>query len=196
MVFRTVPGCTPHLAGVDANMDCGSIGLLSLNTLDVDDVLLPVDLHHFADLLAFVVSTDNLFVNNTSKLNKQTCPFKYQIMKLSAMPTIIPGLRHLCGWAWTSHCTSGEAPLTEGKTWSSSWCVRGHWSASCGSYGGRMLQMDSASWCYKSQQNIQVMKLVTCCIVKLEKLDLLDKCSFNRWKGESTERLHEAIQVN
>lgn len=44
-------------------MDCGSIGLLSLNTLDVDDVLLPVDLHYFADLLAFVVSTDNLLAN-------------------------------------------------------------------------------------------------------------------------------------
>lgn len=42
-------------------MDCGSVGLLSLNTLDVDDVLLPVDLHDFADLRTFVVSTDNLF---------------------------------------------------------------------------------------------------------------------------------------
>lgn len=59
----------PHLAGMDANMDRGSISLLSLNTLDVDDVLLPVDLHHFANLLAFVVSTDDLFVNNTSKSN-------------------------------------------------------------------------------------------------------------------------------
>lgn len=55
-----------HLAGVDANMDCGSIGLLSLDTLNVDDVLLPVDLHHFANLLAFVVSADNLFVNETT----------------------------------------------------------------------------------------------------------------------------------
>lgn len=54
---------TTHLAGVDANMDCGSVGLLSLHTLDVDDVLLPVDLHHFANLLAFVVSADHLFKN-------------------------------------------------------------------------------------------------------------------------------------
>lgn len=46
-------------------MDCGSVGLFSLHTLDVDDVLLPVDLDHFANLLAFVVSTDNLFVNST-----------------------------------------------------------------------------------------------------------------------------------
>lgn len=60
-----------HLAGVDADMDCGSVGLLSLHTLDVDDVLLPVDLHDLADLLAFVVSTDNLFVNNTIKSVKQ-----------------------------------------------------------------------------------------------------------------------------
>lgn len=52
-----------YLAGVDANMDCGSVGLFSLDTLNVDDILLPVDLHHFANLLAFVVSTDNLFVN-------------------------------------------------------------------------------------------------------------------------------------
>lgn len=56
----------PYLAGVDANMDCGSVGLFSLDTLNVDDILLPVDLHNFADLLAFVVSTDNLFVNKTS----------------------------------------------------------------------------------------------------------------------------------
>lgn len=45
-------------------MDCGSIGLFSLHTLNVDNVLLPVDLHYFADLLAFVVSTDNLLSTN------------------------------------------------------------------------------------------------------------------------------------
>lgn len=59
-----------HLAGVDADMDCGSVGLLSLHTLDVDDILFPVDLHYFADLLAFVVSTDNLFVHSTSMSSK------------------------------------------------------------------------------------------------------------------------------
>lgn len=65
-------------------MDCGSIGLFSLDTLNVDDILLPVDLHHFANLLAFVVSTDNLFVNKMSlrvHLNITLpdpiyCPFK------------------------------------------------------------------------------------------------------------------------
>lgn len=56
-------------------MDCGSIGLLSLDTLDVDDVLLPVDLHNFADLLAFVVSTDNLFVNRGRKSSKYSLQF-------------------------------------------------------------------------------------------------------------------------
>ena len=42
-------------------MDCGSVSLFPLHAFNVDDVLLPVDLHYFADLLAFVVSTDNLF---------------------------------------------------------------------------------------------------------------------------------------
>lgn len=55
-------------------MDRGSIGLLSLHTLNVDDVLLSVDLHHFANLLTFVVSTDNLFVNNTQS---NTCTFHF-----------------------------------------------------------------------------------------------------------------------
>ena len=50
----------PHLAGVDADVDCGSVGLLPLYTLNVDDVLLPVDLDDFANLLAFVVSTNHL----------------------------------------------------------------------------------------------------------------------------------------
>lgn len=45
---------------MNSNMDCGSIGLFSLHTLNVDDILLPVDLHYFANLLAFVMSTDNL----------------------------------------------------------------------------------------------------------------------------------------
>lgn len=81
---KSICGSTPHLAGVDANMDRGSIGLLSLNTLDVDDILLPVDLHHFANLLAFVVSTDNLFVKNTNKASQtNTYTFKCEIVKFS-----------------------------------------------------------------------------------------------------------------
>lgn len=62
-----------HLAGVDSDMDCGSIGLFSLHTLNVDDILLPVDLHYFADLLAFVVSTDDLLSTlQQSQANAQT----------------------------------------------------------------------------------------------------------------------------
>lgn len=43
-------------------MDSGAIGLLTLHTLNVDDVFLPVYLDNFANLLAFVVSPDNLFI--------------------------------------------------------------------------------------------------------------------------------------
>lgn len=78
-------------------MDCGSIGLFSLDTLNVDDILLPVDLHHFANLLAFVVSTDNLFVNKTEFMSAPECHFTWP----DPVPigTALPGLRHLCGWA-------------------------------------------------------------------------------------------------
>lgn len=51
-----------YLARVDAHMDSGSIGLLTLHTLDVDDVFLPVYLDNFANLLAFVVSPDHLII--------------------------------------------------------------------------------------------------------------------------------------
>lgn len=82
---------------MDANMDCGSIGLFSLDTLNVDDILLPVDLHHFANLLAFVVSTDNLFVNKAEFMSAPECHFTWP----DPVPigTALPGLRHLCGWA-------------------------------------------------------------------------------------------------
>jgi hypothetical protein len=45
---------------VDAHMDGCAISLLSLDSFDVDDVLLPVHLDHLANLLAFVVSANNL----------------------------------------------------------------------------------------------------------------------------------------
>lgn len=41
-------------------MHSGAVGLLALHTLNVDDVLLPVHLDHFANLLPFVMSPDNL----------------------------------------------------------------------------------------------------------------------------------------
>lgn len=57
---------------MEANVDCGAIGLLTLYTLDVNHILLPVDLHNFADLLAFVVSPDNLAKeeNNAREVNE------------------------------------------------------------------------------------------------------------------------------
>ena len=45
---------------MDANIDGGAIGLLSLDPLDVDPELAPVALHDLADLLALEVSTHNL----------------------------------------------------------------------------------------------------------------------------------------
>lgn len=41
-------------------MDGRAIGLLSLHSLDVDDVFLPVNLDYFADLLSLVVPSNNL----------------------------------------------------------------------------------------------------------------------------------------
>ena len=49
-----------YLGWVDANMYWSSIGFVSLDTLNVDDKLLTVNLHHLADLLTFVVASDNL----------------------------------------------------------------------------------------------------------------------------------------
>lgn len=49
-------------------MDCGSVGLLSLHTLNIDDILFPVDLDHFANLLALVVSTNDLDGDSIKRL--------------------------------------------------------------------------------------------------------------------------------
>ena len=48
------------LAGVDAHIDGGAIGLLSLNPLDEDSELLSVALDDLAHLLTLVVSSSNL----------------------------------------------------------------------------------------------------------------------------------------
>jgi len=45
---------------MDANVDCCPVDLLTLNTLDVDDKLLTVDLNDLANLLAFVMTSNNL----------------------------------------------------------------------------------------------------------------------------------------
>ncbi|EGW01116.1 hypothetical protein I79_004856 [Cricetulus griseus] len=41
-------------------MDRCAISFFSLHSFNVDDVFLPVHLDHFANLLTFVVSSDNL----------------------------------------------------------------------------------------------------------------------------------------
>lgn len=82
-----------HLAGVDADMDCGSVGLFSLHALDVDDVLLPVNLHHFADLLAFVVSTNNLKVQS---INSSVT------LRLHSAHPPLQLCRHQANSTWTS----------------------------------------------------------------------------------------------
>ena len=49
-----------NLGGVDADVDSGSVDLLTLNALDVDDKLLAVDLHHLPDLLTLVMTSHHL----------------------------------------------------------------------------------------------------------------------------------------
>lgn len=53
-------------------MDCGAVGLFTLNALDVNNILLPVDLDNFANLLAFVVSPDNLVMREKNKARDVT----------------------------------------------------------------------------------------------------------------------------
>ena len=48
------------LGRVDADEDGRAVGLLPLDALDVDTELLPVALHHLADLLALVVAAHHL----------------------------------------------------------------------------------------------------------------------------------------
>ena len=45
---------------MDTDVDICTIGLLSLYPLNVNNEFLSVHLHDFADLVAFVVATDNL----------------------------------------------------------------------------------------------------------------------------------------
>jgi len=49
-----------HLGGVDANVYGGAVDLLTLDSLDVDDKLLAVDLDDLADLLTLVVTPHHL----------------------------------------------------------------------------------------------------------------------------------------
>lgn len=50
----------PYLRGVNTNVDTGPIGLFTLNPFNVNNPLLSVALDNFANLLALVVTPDNL----------------------------------------------------------------------------------------------------------------------------------------
>ena len=45
---------------MDADVDWRTVSLFTLDTFNVDNVFLTINLHHFADLLALVVSTHDL----------------------------------------------------------------------------------------------------------------------------------------
>merc|ERR1719474_2048747 len=47
------------IGGVDADRDSGTIGLFTLDPLNVNNIFLSVHLRHFACLLAFVVAPSN-----------------------------------------------------------------------------------------------------------------------------------------
>merc|ERR1740128_1346006 len=49
-----------HLTGVDTNINCSSIGLLSLDPLNVDPELRTVTLDNLSNLLTLEVTTGNL----------------------------------------------------------------------------------------------------------------------------------------
>ena len=55
-----------QLAGVDAHIDGGSVGLLPLDPLNVDPELLPVALDYLAHLLPLVVTSHNLQVQTAA----------------------------------------------------------------------------------------------------------------------------------
>lgn len=45
---------------MDSDVNIISVGFLSLNAFDINDKLFAVDLDNFADLVTFVVTTNNL----------------------------------------------------------------------------------------------------------------------------------------
>lgn len=55
---------------MDADVDVSSVGLLALYSLNVHDKLLTVHLHNFADLVSFVVTTNDLKLCKTEKSEK------------------------------------------------------------------------------------------------------------------------------
>ena len=77
-----------YFGGVDANWNSCTIGLLSLDPLNVDHELFTVALGHLAHLLAFVVASNNLQITWKS-VSEQLKGGKYLCNR--------PELRHPCG---------------------------------------------------------------------------------------------------
>ena len=60
LVFVQFSSGDNYLVGVNAHMDSCAISLLPLHLLSVNDIVLPVNLDYFANLLPFVVPSYNL----------------------------------------------------------------------------------------------------------------------------------------
>ena len=96
-----------QLAGVDTDIDGGSVGLLSLDPLNVDPELLPVALDYLAHLLSLVVTSDNL------QRGRELEDF---LMESYCGLSVLPGPRHPSSRASTSLRTLSSAPWTAGQT--------------------------------------------------------------------------------
>lgn len=62
MAFVQLQSGDDHLAGANAHMRSCTLSFLPRHSFSVSDVFLPVNLHYFANLLPFVMSSDNLNV--------------------------------------------------------------------------------------------------------------------------------------
>lgn len=79
---------------MDANRDCSTVGLFSLDPLNVDHEFLTVALSHLADLLSFVVATNNL-------KEKDNVIYSFFLMMNKSYQ---PELHRLYGWGCCGCC--------------------------------------------------------------------------------------------
>lgn len=54
---------------MDSDIDVSTVGFLSLNSFNVDNEFFTVHLHNFADLVSFVMPTNDLKNNKKVELN-------------------------------------------------------------------------------------------------------------------------------
>lgn len=57
----------PYLGWIDTNINVSIVGFLALNSFYIYDKFFPVNLNHFADLLTFVVTTNDLYFDEKWK---------------------------------------------------------------------------------------------------------------------------------